>query len=226
MSVFEILLAIAFLILAYLAGSIPVGYLIGRRVANKDVFAHGSGSMGMTNVIRVLGPRAGIFVFSSDLLKGAIPALVVGLAMPNHPEIQALAGVAAVAGHSWSMWVGFRGGKGLLTGLGAVIVIFPTVLIVAAPIGLALIVLVRYVSLGSIGATVIAFATGIVWYVSGLWTSVWGLVYVGLAGALILWQHRSNMLRLAHGTESRLAAWPIYRRSRGGESDESTGPRI
>ena len=224
MSVFEILLAIAFLILSYLVGSIPVGYLLGRHFADKDVFAHGSGSMGMTNVIRVLGLKAGVFVLSSDLLKGAIPALVVGLAMPNHPEIQALAGVAAVAGHSWSVWVGFKGGKGLLTGLGAVIVIFPTVLIVAAPIGITLIVVVRYVSLGSIGATVVAFASGIVWYVSGLWTSVWGLVYVGLAGALILWQHRSNMLRLAHGTESRLAAWPTYRRSRSNEPDEPTGP--
>ena len=86
MSVFEILLAIAFLILSYLVGSIPVGYLLGRHFADKDVFAHGSGSMGMTNVIRVLGLRAGVFVLSSDLLKGAIPALVVGLAMPRPPR--------------------------------------------------------------------------------------------------------------------------------------------
>ena len=226
MGVFEILLAIAFLVLAYLVGSIPVGYMVGRYVANKDVFAHGSGSMGMTNVMRVLGPRAAIFVFSSDLLKGTIPALVVGLAMPNHPEIQALAGVAAVAGHSWSVWVGLKGGKGILTGIGAVLVIFPTVLILAAPIGVALVIVVRYVSLGSISATVIALASGIGWYVSGLWTSVWGLVYLGLACTLILWQHRSNMLRLAHGTESRLAAWPTYRQSWSNEPDKPTGPEV
>ncbi len=225
MSVSEIILAVAFLVLAYLVGSIPIGYLVGRYVADKDVFAHGSGSMGMTNVIRVLGPRAGIFVFSCDVLKGMIPALVVGLSMPNHPEIQALAGVAAVAGHSWSVWVGMKGGKGILTGVGAVLVIFPIVLILAAPIGVTLVIVVRYVSLGSISATVIAFASAIGWYVSGLWTSIWGLVFVGLACALILWQHRSNMLRLAHGTESRLAAWPTYRQSRSSAPDKPTGPQ-
>ncbi len=219
-------MAIAFLVLAYLVGSIPVGYLVGRYVFKKDLFLHGSRSMGATNAIRVLGPRAGVAVFAADLLKGAIPALTVGLAMPNHPEIQSLAGLAAVVGHSWSLWVGLKGGRGVATAVGAALVIYPVAMLVALPVGAALAIALRYVSLGSISGAVIALGSGVALYVSGLWTSMWGVVFVALAVMLILWQHRANMLRLAQGTELRMAAWTTYLQSRSNEPDERSGPEI
>ncbi len=222
----EVVIAVALLALAYLVGSIPVGYLVGRYLFRRDLFAHGSRSMGATNVMRVFGPRAGVAVFAVDLLKGAMPALVVGLAMPSHPEIQAIAGIAAVVGHSWSLWVGLKGGRGVATAAGAAFVIFPVAMPIAVPVGGGLVIVLRYVSLGSISGSVIALGSGVALYASGMWTSMWGLVFVALAVALILWQHRANMLRLAQGTELRMAAWPTYLQSRSNEPDERSGTEI
>ena len=216
----EIISALVLLVLGYLIGSIPVGYVVGRYIFKKDLFSHGSRSMGATNAIRVLGPRAGFAVFAADLLKGAIPALTAGLVMPDHPEIQALVGLAAVVGHSWSLWVGLKGGRGVATAIGAALVIFPIAMLVALPVGIGMAIALRYVSLGSISGAVVALGSGVALYATGLWTSMWGVVFVAVAVALILWQHRANMLRLAQGTELRMAAWPTYLQSRGKEPDE------
>ena len=225
MSGIEFLLAAVLIVLSYMTGSIPVGYLVGRYVFKTDLFDHGSRSMGATNALRVLGARAGAGVFMADLLKGIVPALVAGLAMPSHPEIQALAGLAAVVGHSWSFWVGLKGGRGVATAFGAALVIFPIAVLVAAPIGAGLVIFLRYVSLGSISGALVSLGSGIGWYATGFWKSEWGLVFVAMVVALILWQHRANMQRLAHGTELRMAEWPTYMRSAPAEDDVSGEPK-
>ena len=221
MSEIEFVLAAVLVVLSYLAGSIPVGYLVGRYVFKTDLFVHGSRSMGATNAFRVLGARAGAGVFLADLLKGIVPALVAGLAMPSHPEIQALAGLAAVVGHSWSFWVGLKGGRGVATAFGAALVIFPIAVLVAVPIGAGLVIFLRYVSLGSISGALASLGSGIAWYATGFWKSEWGLVFVAMVVTLILWQHRANMQRLARGTELRMAEWPTYMRSARVEDDVS-----
>lgn len=213
MNTFELVIGIGLVIAGYIVGSIPVGYLIGRYWFGADLFKQGSRRMGATNALRVIGVRAAALIFVADMLKGAIPALAAGLLLAQRPEFQAIAGLAAVAGHSWSIFVGLRGGRGVATAFGAALVIFPLAILLAVPVGMALIIILRYASVASMGAALISLGSGVLLYVSGLWSSTWGLIFVASAVFLILWQHRENMRRLARGTELRLAEWPTYFRT-------------
>ena len=206
----EIILAALAVLGAYLVGAIPVGFVVGKLFFNTDLFKVGSKSMGATNAFRSIGWHAGAIVLLGDLLKGAVPALIIGLAMPAHPEVQAIGGVAAVVGHSKSIFAGLRGGRGVATGIGAAIVIFPVAAMFGVPIGVVIVIVLRYVSLGSMAGSLITLVAGLIWYFSGLWSSQWGLVFVAPAVFLIIIQHRANIWRLTHGTELSLAEWPTY----------------
>ena len=194
----EIISALVLLVLGYLIGSIPVGYVVGRYIFKKDLFSHGSRSMGTTNAIRVLGPRAGFAVFAADLLKGAIPALTAGLVMPDHPEIQALVGLAAVVGHSWSLWVGLKGGKGVATSGGVFLAVAPLAVLGCSVVWLVVFLITRTSSLGSLSAVLAALpllyvlphreGPAVFWFTIVLIT-------------FIFWAHRSNIRRLLRGEE-------------------------
>ena len=145
---------------AYLIGAVPIGYLIGRAFGVADIRRHGSGTIGATNVLRTAGRLPAILTLGGDIAKGYL-AVVTGAALAASPQtsdtgvmtvsaVMAAATVAAVVGNCWSVFLGFRGGKGVATGLGALLRIVPLALLPAALVWLVVTITFRYVSLGSI----------------------------------------------------------------------------
>ena len=195
---------VAVVIGSYLIGSIPSGLVIGK-LKGIDVREYGSGNIGTTNVLRTLGARYGAIVLIADVLKGVI-AVVLARYIIETPTGEMAAGFAAVAGHDWSLFLKFKGGRGVATSLGALLpMAMPAPL--SGVIGLAVFVLVilasRYVSLASIVGSVAAVVAMAVFL--GLDRVPWQyLVYIAVVVALIIFQHRDNISRLRSGTESKL----------------------
>ncbi len=205
----------------FLSGSIPFGLIIGR-LRGVDIREHGSRNIGATNVMRTLGRGPGVACFVLDVAKGLAPSLGAGLAtgLAGRWTIEAgpmalwlAVAAAAVLGHMYSPWVRLRGGKGVATGLGAMLGIFPLVTgpAVAALIFWGLLLkATRYVSLASIGAAVslpiLALAEMAILRQQGREPSGgWGvaLLVLGLLAGLVIWRHRSNIARIRAGTEIR-----------------------
>ncbi|MFN8523130.1 MAG: glycerol-3-phosphate 1-O-acyltransferase PlsY [Chloroflexota bacterium] len=187
-------------ILGYLLGSIPTGAIVGR-ARGVDLRAVGSGSTGATNALRSLGWPAALAVFAGDIAKGSLAVLVARLIAGEDAWASVIAASTAVVGHGYSPWIGWRGGKGVATAIGGLIVISPTAFIAAFVAGFILIAVTRYVSLGSIVGTVLAGM--IVLALSGPQS----LAYVAYAVCLptfILISHRTNIARLLNGTERKL----------------------
>ncbi len=185
-------------ILAFLIGSIPFGYLIGRFAYGIDLRTQGSGNIGAMNAMRSLGKRGAIMVLILDALKGFVPVVLMQHVAPGELNVAIAAGLAVV-GHCYSPWLGFKGGKGVATSLGAVIAIaWPAALVAVAGwlIGAAI---TRYSSVGSmLGAAAAAI---------GLWVFTHSPVltlYGVLITALVVWAHRENIGRLLSGTENRI----------------------
>lgn len=181
----------------YLLGSIPPSFLAGKITRNIDIRQYGSGNAGATNVLRVLGVKAGIAVFLADILKGVLAALV-GRWMAG--EIGAvLAGFAAIVGHNWPVFLNFRGGKGIATSFGVLLVLFPLISAILFVVGVIIIAITGYVSLGSITAAIL-FPILLV-----IFGYDWKMVLFGvLVGGLALYRHRSNISRLIEGKENKL----------------------
>jgi acyl-phosphate glycerol 3-phosphate acyltransferase len=202
------------LLLAYLVGAIPFGYLIAR-ARGVDILRHGSGNIGATNVGRVLGRRFGILCFVLDCAKGALPvALARLLAEPTSAEqslalgpdlFPVTAGLAAFLGHLFPIYLRFRGGKGVATAAGVVAVLLWQPALVALVVWISVVAASRTVSLASISA-----AVALVLARFGLLEAPFshentiGTLFCLLAAALVIFKHRSNMSRLWHGTENRL----------------------
>lgn len=193
------------IVVAYLLGSIPFGYLIVKERAGVDVRSVGSGNVGATNVLRVSGKGPAVAVLLMDMAKGCFPVLV-GRFLGVSPAILALVAVAAVLGHVFPIFLGFQGGKGVATALGAFLALAPIATATSIAVFVLVVVWKRYVSLGS----VVAVATFPVWaYVYGRtgWMTVpWLAVCIaGLATALVVFvKHRANLQRIGEGTESRI----------------------
>lgn len=188
---------VAALLAAYLLGSVPFSYLVARR-KGVDVRSVGSGNVGATNVMRNVSLAAGLIAFVLDAAKGAVAVMLARLLEPAGP-LPVLAGVMAVLGHMYPVWLRFRGGKGVATGAGAFLPLVPLATAGAlAAFALAL-ALTRYVSLGSI----IGSATLAVLAFLGGAPPVVSRAASGIA-LLITWKHRSNLQRIAQGTENRL----------------------
>jgi acyl phosphate:glycerol-3-phosphate acyltransferase len=183
-------------IVAYLIGSIPFGYLIVRGKIGADIRQTGSGGTGATNVSRRVGKVAGVVTLVLDALKGAA-AVLIARAVSGDDWVIAAAAIAVLVGHIFPVWLRFRGGKGVATGAGVFLVVAPVALLCAGFLFVATVVLTRYVSLGSMvaAATIPLF----VWLLSGSQP----LLLTAILGALlIVFAHRGNIGRLAHGTES------------------------
>ena len=185
-------------IIAYLLGSIPVGYLIVRGKEGADVRTTGSGGTGATNVSRRAGKGAGVLTLVLDALKGAA-AVFIAARLTHSDALIAASALAVLIGHIFPVWLGFRGGKGVATGAGVFLVLAPAALLYAGFLFLAVVLLTRYVSLGSIvaAATIPLF----VWVQNG---SRPVLIAAVLGALLIVFAHRGNIGRLAHGTEARI----------------------
>jgi glycerol-3-phosphate acyltransferase PlsY len=186
-------------ILGYLAGSVPFAFLLARR-AGIDVRRTGSGNVGAANVLRTTGTRRAVAVMALDVAKGAAAVLIVHLAAGG-ASVAALAGAAAVVGHIYPVWLRFHGGKGVAVAAGVFSMLSPLATGVAASLFLIIVWATRYVSLGSIAATLAL--PPIAWW-SGAPPAVVGAA--AGTGSLILFRHRANLRRLRLGTERRVGA--------------------
>jgi glycerol-3-phosphate acyltransferase PlsY len=196
------------LIGSYLLGSIPFGYVAGR-LAGIDIRKAGSGNVGATNVVRILGKRYGYPVFALDVLKG-FGAVKISMVLSgqhlewNSPEISGMVGaISSVLGHVFPPWLKFKGGKGVATAAGALLALMPIATLIGVAVWIIVFWLTRYVSLASVVATA---ALPIVILVIGSADGHSGrlLVYSSVCvAALVIWRHRSNLSRLLRGTEPR-----------------------
>jgi len=202
---------------AYLLGSIPTGYLVAR-AKGVDIRTVGSGNIGATNVFRILGKPAGIFVLLMDALKGfAAVALVMNFyhelndVLPKvftvegitNPQVIVgfgiVAGLFAVLGHNYTCWLHFKGGKGIATSAGVLTALVPWALLIILAVWIVLFALTRYVSVGSLAsAAVLPFAT---WFTT---QSILLTVVTSAMSALAIYKHKGNIQRLLAGTESRI----------------------
>jgi glycerol-3-phosphate acyltransferase PlsY len=190
------------LVVAYLLGAIPTGFLAGKLLRGVDVRSVGSGSSGATNVLRTFGVRVGVAVFVVDLAKGAAAA-AVGQAVLGTPVAAVAAALSAVVGHNWPVYLHFRGGRGVTPFFGGLAVIYFPVALIGGVMAFAIIALFRYVSLGSIVGTLATGAIMALLFAWG-WVRPELLVYAAVGGLLILFQHRGNILRLLSGRERKL----------------------
>ena len=185
-------------IVAYLLGSIPFGYLIVRRKSGADIRETGSGGTGATNVSRRAGKAAGVLTLLLDAAKGCI-AVLIAKTVSGDDWVIAAAASAALVGHIFPVWLGFRGGKGVATGVGIFLVLAPIALLCAGVVFVAIVLLTRYVSLGSITAAILIPV--LVWVQSDSQSLLTAAI---VGAALIVFAHRGNIQRLVSGTESRI----------------------
>ena len=188
--------------ISYLLGSIPFGLIAGKLVKNVDIRSYGSGTTGMTNVLRTVGVPAAALVLMLDIGKAAL-AVVVAKVLFDSNGAEVAAALTVLVGHNWPVFVRFRGGRGTASGLGGLLILSPISGLIAALIGVAVIAITRYVSLGSIAATTLGSLAIIVLAATGHAP----MVYTGfgaIAGLLVLASHRDNIQRLIRGTERKL----------------------
>jgi len=194
---------------SYLLGSIPFGYLAGK-IAGIDIRKVGSGNIGATNVVRALGKRYGYTVFALDFLKGfGAVTISMSLVTDTRPEwvsaeiIGIFAAVASVIGHSFPLWLKFRGGKGVATSVGALFGLVPLAAVIAVIIWISIFWFTRYVSVASVvTAIALPFVILIMTRVNEIRGSALFYFSVGMA-AVVIWRHHSNISRLMHGSEPR-----------------------
>ena len=192
---------------AYLLGSIPFGFLVAK-AKGIDIRSVGSGNIGATNAMRVLGKPAGIFVLLMDAAKGfvAVALLADGLPQLLHLTIadpltnHVIAGICAVLGHNYTCWLKFKGGKGIATTAGVYLALAPWALLVGLIVFILSVLTTKYVSVGSIAAAIALPVT--VWVMSPN-NLLLGIVTTAL-GALAIYKHKGNIQRLMAGTENRL----------------------
>ena len=192
----------ALILAGYLLGSFPTGYLVGKALKNKDVRTYGSGRIGAANVLRIMGFGPFVFVFCVDFAKGFAPAWAAGqlFAIPFAQESIAL---ATLVGHSWSIFIGFSGGRGVATGLGGLYAIMPQAAALSSIITCVLMLATRYISLGAIVGAAMVTPITLVYIALGLEQPLM-LLYVIPGGALIVGRHWDNIQRLRSGTERKL----------------------
>ena len=196
-----VLQTVVLMLVAYLVGSIPVGVLVARVSGGTDPRTIGSGRTGGTNALRALGRgRAGVVVIG-DLLKGVVPILIARYVTGGDPLVEALCGASAVAGAIWSVFAGFRSGRGVGTGVGTMLVIEPVAVLLATPIFVIVILLTRYVSLGSLIGSAAMFPAMLLVLLVVPETPLPYVIYSAVGAALIWLAHADNIDRLLHGTE-------------------------
>jgi glycerol-3-phosphate acyltransferase PlsY len=202
----EISLSVVWIpVAAYLLGTIPFGLLIGKVFGGADVRKAGSGNIGATNVARVAGPVAGIFTLALDAAKGAAAVWLAARFANDSATWMVIAGLAALVGHCFPLWLGFRGGKGVATAAGVFLVLCPLALLGSLTLFILVVVFSRYVSLGSIAA-----AAAIPLLVYFFWAPHHAppltVTFGALAAALlVVYKHDANMQRLVEGREPRFS---------------------
>ncbi len=186
--------------LAYVLGSIPNGLVLCRLIWHIDIREYGSHNIGATNVWRTLGKGPGFLVFFLDFLKGLL-GVWFGLVISGEPLALVLGGVFAIVGHSASLFLGLKGGKGVATGLGVIAMLMPLPTLLVFLVWLAIVYLTKYVSLGSIVGAALVPVLSFVFHLPTEYT-----VFGVFAAVLIIYRHKANIGRLLNGTESKIKA--------------------
>jgi len=188
---------------AYLLGSIPTGYLVARSRRNVDILQAGSGRTGAANVLRTLGWKAALVVFLGDFAKGMAAVAVARVLTSGDPVADVVAALMAVTGHTFSIYLGFKGGRGVATGLGALVIVTPIAALACAIVAFSTMGISRYVSLGSIlGACSVPFAI-LALVLLGIEPPA-HLILGVLGSVFIVLNHKDNISRLLKGTERKL----------------------
>jgi glycerol-3-phosphate acyltransferase PlsY len=202
----KVLALVAF---GYLLGSVPSGWLVMKVYRNQDLRKLGSGNIGAANVFRAGGPGAFTLTLIADGLKGFIPVML-GIALGLDEIALAAIGLAAVIGHTWPLFLGFRGGKGVATSGGVLLALAPVALVLAGLTWFLVIRITKVASLASLCAVAVGFVSLIVLHLIGwqAWRPVgWSVIGLGvLLAALVFFRHRSNIERLARGRELKITA--------------------
>jgi glycerol-3-phosphate acyltransferase PlsY len=186
--------------LSYLVGSIPNGLIVGKMLKGVDIRQFGSKNIGATNMYRVLGPWPAFWVLVTDIAKG-VAGVYIGKVLLGTPPAALVGGIAAIAGHNWSLFLGFKGGRGVATALGVIAVLMPKVTAIVFIVWAVIVALTRYVSLGSIVAA--ALAPILIWqFGERLEYLYFGIV----AAAFVIIRHRPNIERLLKGNELKIKA--------------------
>jgi len=193
---------------SYLIGSIPFGLLIGKTVKGVDIREYGSGSTGATNLLRVCGTVYGVTALLLDMAKAIVPMLIVVYVIEIDSLIHALAGIAIICGHSWPIYINFKGGKGIASGWATLFILSPLSGLIATAIGLPIIAFTRFVSLGSISGST-AGCVSLMFLSIHNFDNVPKLPIYYFFYALIGWVitislHKQNISRLMKGTESKI----------------------
>lgn len=189
-------------VVAYLLGNISTSYIIAKKIAGIDIRTKGSGNAGSTNVLRTLGKKAGIMTFLGDVLKGVAAVLVACLVAKFMPvdlmTAKYVAVVGVVAGHNWPAFLGFRGGKGVATSLGAMLAVHPVAALTCFAVFGVIVLFTKYVSLGSVVGIA---CSPIVVYLMGKKEAIPVTVFLGLS---VIYTHRENLKRVFSGTERKI----------------------
>ncbi|MBM3240040.1 glycerol-3-phosphate 1-O-acyltransferase PlsY [Candidatus Poribacteria bacterium] len=193
------------ILLSYLVGAIPFGYIIGKLWKGIDVREHGSGNIGFTNVLRVVGTIPGFIVMILDICKGVVAVVgIAKLSEANLPILPVLCGVAAIIGHNWTIYLNFKGGKGIDTTIGVFIALNPIATLVSLAVWVIAVAITRYVSLGSmlfvICLPIAIFVTNLAnkqYITTVLVAAIFAMVFA-------VYKHLSNIGRLLNGTEHKI----------------------
>jgi glycerol-3-phosphate acyltransferase PlsY len=214
----DALLRLFLVLVAYAAGSIPVGVIVARLSGGPDPRSIGSGKTGGTNALRALGRKWAAVVVLGDLAKGAVPVLLARFVTGGDALVEVLAAAAAVIGSSRSVFLGFTGGgRGVGTGVGTMLVIQPLAVILAAPVFFLVILITRYVSLGSLlGSAAMFPAMLLIWAVAQGWVPPAYLAWAAVGPVLIWIAHADNIHRLLNGQERKFDLDLLGNRRQGG----------
>ena len=191
------------LVLAYLLGSIPFGYLLVRFVRKQDIRSLGSGNIGATNVARSGAKGLGIATLLLDLLKGLLAVLLAYRLAPGNSDVAVASAAFAVLGHVFPVWLRFRGGKGVATALGVFLALSPFAALIALAVFVVVVALTRYVSLASIIAAAVMPGAGIALSASRTPILIIGYLFLSM---LVIVKHHGNIRRLLSGTENRFGS--------------------
>lgn len=207
MSSLEAIIFVVVVIAAYFAGSVPTGVVLGKKLKGIDIREHGSKNTGATNAYRVLGPKLGITVLLIDILKGFLPvAIAKYLAAIGQfpPTLIVVVGLIAIIGHTFSVFLRFKGGKGVATSLGVFLAFEPFVMLIVVVVFIVIVGISKYVSLGSItAASIFPF---LCYYLPKLFNKEPNIPVVGvsiLVAVYIIIKHKSNIRRLVKGEENK-----------------------
>lgn len=196
-----IIIILASIAAAYLMGSIPTGYLIVKGLKGIDIRTVGSGNIGATNVKRVLGMKWFFGVLFLDALKGFLPVLAVKILFPQYQFLPVLAALFAVLGHTFTLFLNFKGGKGVATGLGVFLALAPLSVICSVAAFAVFLWMFKYISLGSIVAAILLPAFVFIFGENGFLNLV--LIFAIFTAFFVVYKHKENINRLKEGTENK-----------------------